>query len=263
MHIGIAGIGNMGSNIGARLMEVGHTLTVWNRTAEKTKPLADAGAGVAKTPAELDERGRGGHQPADRHRRDRCGLSRAAGPARRRRQGQAVHRDEHGDAGGAGRAGREGARQGRGLRRMPGQRIGHSGAGGQAARADGRGARRRRARAAAARADVPARDARRAGRLRRAAQARRQPAADDLLAGARRAAFAVQDADDRSGGASGFPRPRRRARPPCSSSGCRASSPSSRRSRRDITDLHASTAASRTSSRCWRRARSAASNCRC
>jgi 3-hydroxyisobutyrate dehydrogenase len=53
MHIGIAGIGNMGSNIGARLMEVGHRLTVWNRTDEKTKPLADAGAGVAKTPAEL------------------------------------------------------------------------------------------------------------------------------------------------------------------------------------------------------------------
>jgi 3-hydroxyisobutyrate dehydrogenase len=53
MHIGIAGIGNMGSNIGARLMEVGRTLTVWNRTTEKTKPLADAGAKVAKTPAEL------------------------------------------------------------------------------------------------------------------------------------------------------------------------------------------------------------------
>ena len=53
MHVGIAGIGNMGSTIGARLMEVGHTLTVWNRTVEKTKPLADAGAGVAKTPAEL------------------------------------------------------------------------------------------------------------------------------------------------------------------------------------------------------------------
>jgi 3-hydroxyisobutyrate dehydrogenase len=53
MHIGIAGIGTMGSNIGARLMEVGHKLTVWNRTAEKTKPLADAGARVAKTPAEL------------------------------------------------------------------------------------------------------------------------------------------------------------------------------------------------------------------
>jgi len=53
MHIGIAGIGTMGSNIGARLIEVGHTLTIWNRTAEKTKPLAGAGAGVAKTPADL------------------------------------------------------------------------------------------------------------------------------------------------------------------------------------------------------------------
>jgi 3-hydroxyisobutyrate dehydrogenase len=53
MHIGIAGIGNMGSSIGARLMEVGHKLTVWNRTAEKTKPLTDAGASVARTPADL------------------------------------------------------------------------------------------------------------------------------------------------------------------------------------------------------------------
>jgi 3-hydroxyisobutyrate dehydrogenase len=53
MHIGIAGVGTMGSNIGARLMEVGRELTVWNRSAEKTKPLADAGASVAKTPAEL------------------------------------------------------------------------------------------------------------------------------------------------------------------------------------------------------------------
>ncbi len=53
MHIGIAGVGNMGSSIGARLMEVGHKLTVWNRTAEKTRPLAEAGAAVAKTPAEL------------------------------------------------------------------------------------------------------------------------------------------------------------------------------------------------------------------
>jgi 3-hydroxyisobutyrate dehydrogenase len=53
MHIGIAGIGKMGSNIGARLIEVGHTLTVWNRTPEKLKPLAEAGASIAKTPTEL------------------------------------------------------------------------------------------------------------------------------------------------------------------------------------------------------------------
>lgn len=53
MHIGIAGIGKMGSNIGARLMEMGQTLTVWNRTADKTKPLTDVGAKLAKSPAEL------------------------------------------------------------------------------------------------------------------------------------------------------------------------------------------------------------------
>jgi 3-hydroxyisobutyrate dehydrogenase len=53
MHIGIAGIGKMGSNIGARLMEMGQTLTVWNRTADKTKPLTDAGAKLAKSPVEL------------------------------------------------------------------------------------------------------------------------------------------------------------------------------------------------------------------
>jgi 3-hydroxyisobutyrate dehydrogenase len=53
MHIGIAGTGRMGGNIGARLMEVGHALTVWNRTADKTRPLAEAGARVARTPAEL------------------------------------------------------------------------------------------------------------------------------------------------------------------------------------------------------------------
>ena len=53
MHIGISGIGRMGSNIGARLMEVGHKLTVWNRTADKTRPLVDAGAVLAKSPADL------------------------------------------------------------------------------------------------------------------------------------------------------------------------------------------------------------------
>jgi len=53
MRIGIAGIGNMGSSGGAPLIELGHTLTVWNRTPAKTKPLADAGAVVAKSAADL------------------------------------------------------------------------------------------------------------------------------------------------------------------------------------------------------------------
>ena len=50
MQIGVAGLGAMGSAIAARLMEVGHQVTIWNRTAAKTKPLADAGAKVAENP---------------------------------------------------------------------------------------------------------------------------------------------------------------------------------------------------------------------
>jgi 3-hydroxyisobutyrate dehydrogenase len=41
----------MGSAIAARLMEVGHKVTVWNRTAAKTAPLAEAGAKVVASPA--------------------------------------------------------------------------------------------------------------------------------------------------------------------------------------------------------------------
>jgi 3-hydroxyisobutyrate dehydrogenase len=53
MRIGVAGLGRMGAAIAERLKETGHDLVVWNRSAEKTKPLADAGAEVAGTPAEL------------------------------------------------------------------------------------------------------------------------------------------------------------------------------------------------------------------
>jgi 3-hydroxyisobutyrate dehydrogenase len=53
MRIGVAGLGKMGAAIAARLVEVGHDVSVWNRSSDKTKPLADAGATVAKTPQEL------------------------------------------------------------------------------------------------------------------------------------------------------------------------------------------------------------------
>lgn len=56
MHVGIAGVGRMGANMGLRLMETGSGLTVWNRSADKVKPLAEAGAAVAATPAELPGR---------------------------------------------------------------------------------------------------------------------------------------------------------------------------------------------------------------
>jgi len=53
MQIGVAGLGAMGGNVALRLMEVGHQVTVWNRTPDKTKPIAQAGAKVAATPAEV------------------------------------------------------------------------------------------------------------------------------------------------------------------------------------------------------------------
>jgi 3-hydroxyisobutyrate dehydrogenase len=53
MHIGIAGIGKMGAAIAQRLIEVGHQVTVWNRSAAKTKPVVGAGATLVATPAEL------------------------------------------------------------------------------------------------------------------------------------------------------------------------------------------------------------------
>jgi len=53
MNVGVAGLGAMGGNIAARLIEVGHTLTVWNRSPDKAKPLAEQGASVASSPAEL------------------------------------------------------------------------------------------------------------------------------------------------------------------------------------------------------------------
>ncbi|MGH8635191.1 MAG: NAD(P)-dependent oxidoreductase [Burkholderiales bacterium] len=53
MKVGIAGVGRMGEAIGVRLMGLGHELTVWNRTADKTKDLAAAGARVAASPSAL------------------------------------------------------------------------------------------------------------------------------------------------------------------------------------------------------------------
>lgn len=53
MRIGVAGLGRMGAAIASRLKEVGHQLVVWNRSAEKSKPLVDAGATIAASPAEL------------------------------------------------------------------------------------------------------------------------------------------------------------------------------------------------------------------
>src|SRR5690349_6379286 len=53
MKIGIIGTGRMGAAIAGRLLGAGFAVAVWNRTAAKAKPLAEAGASVAASAAQL------------------------------------------------------------------------------------------------------------------------------------------------------------------------------------------------------------------
>jgi 3-hydroxyisobutyrate dehydrogenase-like beta-hydroxyacid dehydrogenase len=46
------GLGLMGTPMATRLLGAGHDVTVWNRTADKTRPLTDHGATAASTPME-------------------------------------------------------------------------------------------------------------------------------------------------------------------------------------------------------------------
>jgi 3-hydroxyisobutyrate dehydrogenase len=45
----------MGAAVAARLMEVGHKVSVWNRSSDKAKPLVEAGAKQCATPEDLAE----------------------------------------------------------------------------------------------------------------------------------------------------------------------------------------------------------------
>jgi 3-hydroxyisobutyrate dehydrogenase-like beta-hydroxyacid dehydrogenase len=54
--VAVVGLGAMGSRIARRLLEAGHELVVWNRTAGKAAPLVEAGAVAAATPAEAAAR---------------------------------------------------------------------------------------------------------------------------------------------------------------------------------------------------------------
>ena len=55
-ELGYVGLGVMGSAIVRRLLDAGHTVTVWNRTREKAEPLLGAGARWADSPREVAER---------------------------------------------------------------------------------------------------------------------------------------------------------------------------------------------------------------
>ena len=128
MHIGVAGLGAMGAAIAARLMEVGHQVTVWNRIAGKGQAAGRGrrqgrgNAGRGRRPREAVITILTDGAAIDAVYNGPKGL--LSGDVQR----QAVHRDEHGAAGGRNRAGAQGARQGRGHRRMPGRRLDGAGA---------------------------------------------------------------------------------------------------------------------------------------
>jgi 3-hydroxyisobutyrate dehydrogenase-like beta-hydroxyacid dehydrogenase len=54
--VAVVGLGAMGSRVARRLLDAGHELVVWNRTAGKAAPLGEAGAAAAATPAEAAAR---------------------------------------------------------------------------------------------------------------------------------------------------------------------------------------------------------------
>ncbi|MFI6512191.1 NAD(P)-dependent oxidoreductase [Streptosporangium sp. NPDC050855] len=58
MDVGFVGLGLMGRPMALNLVRAGTPLVVWNRTAERTGPLREAGATVAASAAEVFERAR-------------------------------------------------------------------------------------------------------------------------------------------------------------------------------------------------------------
>jgi 3-hydroxyisobutyrate dehydrogenase len=56
LRLGWIGTGRMGQVLATRLLEAGHDVGVYNRTRAKAEPLAELGASVVETPAELADR---------------------------------------------------------------------------------------------------------------------------------------------------------------------------------------------------------------
>lgn len=51
-QLGFLGLGTMGREMARRLVDAGHDVVVWNRSADAVAPLVEAGARAASTPAE-------------------------------------------------------------------------------------------------------------------------------------------------------------------------------------------------------------------
>ena len=54
--VGVIGLGNMGARIARRLLEAGHEVVVWNRTAAKAHELTKVGATAASNPLDAADR---------------------------------------------------------------------------------------------------------------------------------------------------------------------------------------------------------------
>ena len=54
--LGWVGVGRMGHALVSRLLDAGHEVAVYNRTRSKAEPLAERGATIVDTPAELGDR---------------------------------------------------------------------------------------------------------------------------------------------------------------------------------------------------------------
>ena len=52
-RVGYVGMGIMGAAMARNVLKAGFELTIWNRTASKCRPLADEGATVAESPADM------------------------------------------------------------------------------------------------------------------------------------------------------------------------------------------------------------------
>lgn len=52
-RIGFIGLGTMGTGMASNLIEKGHDVVVWNRTASRMDPLVEAGAAVGSSPADV------------------------------------------------------------------------------------------------------------------------------------------------------------------------------------------------------------------
>lgn len=53
MKVGFLGLGAMGSAMATNVLQAGHEVHVWNRTAAAAEPLAKLGAHVAREPRDL------------------------------------------------------------------------------------------------------------------------------------------------------------------------------------------------------------------